>query len=298
MKVAFWSSSRNSGVTSCALAAAYLGAQAMDMRITILDNHYHDSMMHELIAGSLRPGAGHYREPRDYSWQWYRPGYYSGCANGGGYISMELVEEHLWFRYDEMPGTESMYEKDFMRMLKKADSGERICFVDTEGHNNLSTKLILDEADLVVVMLPSNLKMVEVFFDEYSSIIGKSLLVFNKCRLEDRLARKKLCEKNRIPSGRVVTMPYVESVQKMVGVGRFRRFLMDNATSSQPVEGYAYLAAISRILNVIEKEYRRGREQQRAGQLEHYAEQARELCAERTGKLLRTADYGWKVYEE
>lgn len=271
----------------------------MDMRITILDNHYRDSMMHELIAGSLRPGTGNYRESRDYSWQWYRPGYYSGCANGAGYINMELVEERLWFRYDEMPGSESMYEKDFMRMLGKADSGERICFVDTEGHNNLSTKLILDEADLVVVMLPSNLQMVEVFFDEYSSIIGKSLLVFNKCKLEDQLLRRRLCEKNRIPHGRVITMPYVESVQKMVSVGRFRRFLMENATASQPSEGYAYLAAIARILNVIEHEFRRSIAVQRAQRMEQYSEKARrEFPAAICGKRLRTADYGWKVYEE
>lgn len=296
MKVAFWSTSRNSGVTSCALAAGYLGAQAMNMRITLLDNHYRDSMLRELVSGPGGAGIQNYRDPRECSWYWTRPGYYSGSFSIFGDTSVELVEEHLWFRYDDISLCGSLYEREFMSLLKKADNGERMCFVDTEVNNNLSSKLILDAADLVVVMLPGNLNLAEVFFEEYRSILGKSLLVFNKSRIEDQLARRRLCEKYRIPPGRVVTMPYVENIKKMVSVGRFRRFLMENATSEQPREGYAYLAAVGRILNVIERENRRVMHQRHQHE-DKTREKVNDMAADQkdTGKMLQTNEYGWEL---
>lgn len=265
MKVAFWSYSRNCGVTSCTLAAGYLGAMTKNMRITLLDNHFGESMMRELVSGTGCSGLKNYWQFGSNNWFRYMPGYYAGCTNGAGDTNMELVEEHLWFRYDDLALSESMHEREFMTLLGKADKSDRMCFVDTEGHDNLSSKLILDAADLVIVMLPGNLSMAEMFFEEYRSLMNKSILVFNMCRLEDQLARKRLCEKYRIPMGRVVTMPYVENIKKMVSVGRFRRFLIENAASCRQGQGYQYLAAVGRLLNVIEKEQERFRQKEAEG---------------------------------
>lgn len=64
-------------------------------------------------------------------------------------------------------------------------------FIDTESNQNLSTKQILYDADIVVVNLSQNSKNIYDFFENYTSLREKAVYIVGKYQPEKRWNRKR-----------------------------------------------------------------------------------------------------------
>lgn len=256
MKVAFWSNSHTGGVTLCTVAAAIIAAGLQEMKVVIMSNHSDNYDTENALfenkwalldcKASIFPGYD-------------KDGYALKVADCSGRriyrdSLLELDPGRLWLeclpRFGDSSYFETNYAGRFLNGLEERE--DEYYFIDTQGSGNLCTKQILEEADLVVAILPADCAHRKLFFKEYESVLSKSLIVLNRYFSRDIDEPERLSTSYGINRERLFVLPYSDEIKRAFDSGRIYELLKPGENGREPGQ-YRFTAAIMQLTEYIKQ---------------------------------------------
>lgn len=197
MKIAYWSYHRGCGVTSNLAAVALTGVLAFPIKITMMENHYNSNGISQyFFPHCFTKGVA---EEENY---YLGPGVmeHPACRRSRKvnsvreqYPVIEMLKGALYYMPQinrQLNLLDLDYQQNLLPILNQFKKPEDLVFIDTGHGNCVSSKMILDDADMVVVTLPQDLEAIHFFFQNYSSLVPKAFFIignYNKkhtCNLE------------------------------------------------------------------------------------------------------------------
>ena len=169
MKVAFWSDFRGAGgVTGSLAAISAVCVLHYHRNIALSSNHFSNHSLQDCF------GKTPFQEGRGRATYCY-------CYGETEYFRM-LWEVYTpsdppMFRCQLMEGLYLLYPPDLLEpsLFRETVPKDMLSFLDVTGERHSSTNQALEEADIVAVFLPQNMAAIRTFFEQYSSLIPKSI---------------------------------------------------------------------------------------------------------------------------
>jgi hypothetical protein len=130
-----------------------------------------------------------------------------------------------------------LVHRELFRCLEKFCD---IVFIDTQSHGNASTIQILQDADLIVVNLDQDIQTWEDYFDNYESLLEKSVFLVGRYQKDYHWNLAKLRRRFHIPRQKIGAIPYNMELQMAMQEGRILQFINRNYMRTTQAEN-AYL---------------------------------------------------------
>lgn len=245
MKIAFWSNIRQGGGVSTNLACmAAITAIAGMGRSILLENHYNVNNLAGILlsperTAMLRESSQYYSK---YGIEYILKRLYTG-ESGERLIrraSIPLLYSSIYYLPQSYIVNKEVFNyefdlvhKDLFQCLERFSD---IVYIDTESNGNASTIQILQEADLIVVNMNQELASWEDYFENYESLLHKSVFLVGRYQREYSWSVLKLRRKFQIPRDRIGAIPYNMELQAAMQEGRMLQFLNRNYLRNIHVE--------------------------------------------------------------
>ena len=126
-------------------------------------------------------------------------------------------------------------------------------FVDTETNQNLSSRVLLSEADLVVVNLDQEPGHLKDFFENYSSIQDKAVYVIGNYKSELPWNLNKICKEYAIPGDKIGIVPYHMDLEDAMLQGKLLQFLNCNYYKAPDRETEEFMRYVKRAAGMVRK---------------------------------------------
>jgi hypothetical protein len=218
------------------LGQAYLGTSNVKMQHAVGTNYYDGGGMEGLLRRIYR---GDYQ------------------TNIIPQYRKEIIPKHLYY----IPQTRVIHSEifdyelnhDIHTLLQLIDENSEICFIDTACRNNLSSKNILDEADLIVVNLCQNAMLLEDFFLNYSSLIPKAVFLVGNYTAHSNISSKRIAMKYDIPYDNITVIPSNEMYRNAFLTGNVVEFISRNYICDKDNPNYHFIHAVRRAAHMIIK---------------------------------------------
>jgi hypothetical protein len=268
LKIAFWSNAKKAcGVSSNLAAISVATVTRYPYSAVTLENHLCQNNLGKAFLGTSQAtmiyevGANYYDGGgiEGLLRRIYRDDYDVDILKS--YLK-EVINQHLYyipqsrvlhndiFNYEFHHSNESLFEllNDF------AD----ISFIDTASHNNLSSNTILEEADLIVVNLCQNERILEDFFLNYQSLIEKSIFIIGNYSSHSMMSCKRISKIYDIPWENIVAIPTNEFFHNAFHHGRVVEFITGNYMCGRESPNYLFIQSVKKATHIIIKkaEYR------------------------------------------
>lgn len=238
MKIAFWSNSRREcGVTTNLACMSAMMSIAGVGKTVLLANHYN---RYGGIGDILLNDKDFLEKDRDRNWN-YRKSIdhllkviYTG-ADGSGHlrdIAVPLLYTSMYYLPEGFIFNKEVFNYDFSlvhnELFKILNDFADYVFVDTETNQNLSSKLILHNSDLIVVNIAQNPFLIREFFDNYSSMAEKAVFLIGKYQQELAWNYSRICYEYKIPRNKIGIIPYNMELSESMTSGRMLQFINRN----------------------------------------------------------------------
>ncbi|HHV13703.1 MAG TPA: hypothetical protein GXX75_25890 [Clostridiales bacterium] len=145
------------------------------------------------------------------------------------------------------------FEYGIEHLLKMMEGYADISFIGTASHHSLSTKTILQKADLIVVNLCQNQSILDEFFLNYSSLISKSVFLISSYEYHTKLSLKKISHMYDIPLENLVAIPENELFQVACMNGGVKDFIDYYNGCSRESPNFLFMHAIRKATYLILK---------------------------------------------
>lgn len=256
MKVAFWSNVRGkSCVTSNLACISIISAlNHPGKRMIVFENHQNimnleTTYMHEQTEAVVN-----------------EPVRYTVGAGTGLRRVFQLVEEERAVSEDKFLGCtrdflgrqlvyvpagnelnaevfEYQMNRDCLRTLNFLERYAKVVIVDTSASPLESSRRILREADLVVVNLSQNERMLSHFFRNYSEIRKKAFYVIGNYEENSTLSRERIIKKYRLNAEKIGIIPHNIDFQDAISQGNLIPFLVNHFNCRKRNGNYAFMKA-------------------------------------------------------
>lgn len=273
MKIAFWSSARGrSGVTSNLACISIATAMKYSYKSLLIENHYQRNKLGNILryqwAGLEREENYHFKHIGiDYIINQFSNRRYDGRRNQFIYntnqstakvikeAALEILDNTLYYIPASYQFNQHTFDYNLNGNIKEIlDAAEKfadLIYIDTSNHNNLSSKVILDEVDLVVVNLIQNASMIQSFFDNYSSIQNKCVFLVSNYNKNSKLNLNKISKTNSIYKPNIAAIPYNIEYQEAVSRGTVVEFLVRNYTCGRKNPNYSFIREVKKAAVMI-----------------------------------------------
>ena len=169
----------------------------------------------------------------------------------------EIIYKHLYY----IPQSRMLlseifdYELDHCMepLFHMIEENAELCFIDTESNNNLSTKLILNEADLIVVNLCQKSSVLDDFFLHYSSLLSKSIFIISNYNTHSIYTIKQIAKLYQIPPENMIPIPVNERYRDAYLGGRVYEFISRNINCSKDNPNFYFIHSIKKASQLIIK---------------------------------------------
>lgn len=169
--------------------------------------------------------------------------------------TLEIVDNYLYYLPTNMVMPQSIYDfamyDNVKNILAGAEELADIVYVDTSKENHLSSKVILDEVDLVVVNLQQNIKQLKYFFQNYSSLLEKCVFLISNYNPNSYLTLKKISSIFTIPKSRIAGIPYNEDYREALVRGSLVEFLYRNIDCGHYDPIYPFIDEVENAVSMI-----------------------------------------------
>lgn len=170
--------------------------------------------------------------------------------------SLGILEDRLFYIPTDYVSNHYMYEYKLYHIIKdllsELDQFADITYIDTSSHK-LSSKIIIDEADLIVVNLLQNSKMLEDFFSNYSSIFHKCVFLISNYQMNSHININYISSEYLIHRDRIVAIPSNDDYQLALQEGSLVGFLARNYKCNSSNPNYVLTKQIKRAVHMIHK---------------------------------------------
>lgn len=259
VKVAFWSNANGpSGVSANLAAISVASAISYPYTITVMENH--------ICSNNL--GQSYYSN-HNLKYIRERGVYYEGGGiegllrkvHRGDFLKEEvsdyretIINNHLYYipQSKVIHNNTFSYElyinaQSFFNLLEKTTD---IIFIDT-AKDNISTKTILEESDLIVVNLIDDPVIHEDFFTHNSFLRDKSIFLVGMTADISGQHRTKLSDKYQIPFERIVEIPYNEFFNRAFHTGRVVEYISTNYQCDKSDDNFPFIQSIRKATKMI-----------------------------------------------
>lgn len=272
MKISFWSNVRGTaGVTTnlaCVSALASLGGQC---RSVLLENHYSLSGIGDILLLPEKLKA--FREQGEY-YNHYGIEYvlkrlYSG--EPGEKLVHHAVIPLLFAQIYYLPQgkivNKEIFNYEFNLVHEKLFSAlselSDYIFIDTETNQNLSSNVILSQADMIVVNLDQNPVHLQDFFTNYVSVQEKAVYLIGNYRPEAEWDIVRICKEFHIPRDKIGIIPYNVELQGAMMEGHLLQFLNRNYQRPSDMENEYFIRYVKRASRMVRRNMLEVRKQKR-----------------------------------
>jgi uncharacterized protein YutD len=169
--------------------------------------------------------------------------------------SIEILNNSLYYIPPSFAANSYTFDYDLYGyinpILDVLESFADITYIDTTNENNLSSKIILDAVDLVVVNLVQNATDINNFFENYSSILSKCVFLISSYHKENELSLNKISKSNSINKESIAAIPYNVEYQDAVSNGTIVEFLSRNYSCKKTNPNYDFVREVKRAVYMI-----------------------------------------------
>ncbi len=263
MKIAFWSNSSDACSVSANMAAVSVAAVirypftliAMENRLSI-NNLGMAFLGHSHVAGMYEVGTNYYDGSgiEGLLRKIYRGSYHAGML--GSYLK-EVISDHLFYIPQSGVIHNDIFEYELNHsihpLLNMVEGYADICVIDTASHNNLSTKTILEEADLIVVNLCQKQSILEDFFLNYSSLISKAVFIIGNYDIHTKFNVRRIANMYEIPAEDIIPLPYNELYNNAYSRGNVVEFISRNYSCLKDNPNFIFIQSVKKATYIIIK---------------------------------------------
>lgn len=275
MKIAFWSNSRGmSGVTSNLACISALSSLMSGKKAVLFENHFDVNNLGDVLGTE-------YREKEILC---EASGYgVSGMGNQGGESSHlremfeEIVQEcpayaglsfeksvsyvnrHLYYlcgakSYQEE--TREFFLQDNLKLLLSVmNEYMDIVYVDTASSHHKSSRIILQEADRVVVSLSQNPKLLDYFFRNFSDIRKKAFYIIGNYNSTSEFDKEYIRREYNIPDGQLGVIPHSVAFADAMAKGRLLSFLQENLNCETDNPNFGFIKEAKESARKLGKDF-------------------------------------------
>lgn len=267
MKVAYWGNGRKSGVTCALTAIGVTAVLAYPFKITLFENHYNkNGVLRYLFPRKWQycvgesvyrdpflktPVYGNYLTNQSYTMEQsysLNESYtlMDGGENSFAYPVIELLERGLYY-VPQFTSNADLYDYQFqcdlLPLLKKY---QEIAFIDTQRENTISSKVILEDADIVVVLLRQNMDEIQSFFQNYSSLVPKAFFIISDYQKKSPVNLQKIVSEFGFRRDCIGVIPHSEEFGLAAAYGRMIEYISSNYMSSEEKESRYFMQELKK----------------------------------------------------
>lgn len=264
MKIAFWSNANDKcGVTANLAAVSVASVIRYPYSVITMENRLCSNNLGRAFLGNSRAGRMMNEAGTNYYdgsgmealvRKIYRGDHYSGMLR---HYAKEIISRHLYYIPQSRTIHSEIFDYEFDRcihpLLGMLEEFADICFIDTASHQNLSTKTILEEADLIVVNLCQNQSILEDFFLNYSSLAAKAVFILSDYNTHTKYGYKRIACMYDIPLENISVIPRNELYQNAFTSGNVVEFISRNYACPKESTNYLFMQAIKKATYQIIK---------------------------------------------
>lgn len=261
MKVAFWSNSSGRAGTTGNMACISIICSLLKRKSILFENHFSLSGLEQVLVNRKRSPVALLRE----EFSFYDPvgidGLLRRIHSNHTYeqlmedVSMKFLDNELYYIPRNSSINPEYFEYELNQVIKPLmdylNKLFELVFIDTAANDTLSTKTILEEADLVVVNLCQNKAILEHFFTNYSSIIDKSIILIGSYQEESKFRLKNIRRRYQITEEQVAIMPFNMEFADAMNNGNLVEFIMRNFSCQKQDENYLFISQAKRAADMI-----------------------------------------------
>ncbi len=267
MKIAFWGNGNySSGVTSNLACISIASTIEYSYKAIIIENHQQKNKLENVLMYNLRYRLQELQNESRYSGMNHLLNYYymdtkarenKECStNIIKEASLEVLYNKLYYLPTDYVSNHYTYEYNLYvtikELLKELDEFADITFIDTCSHK-LSSKIILDEADLIVVNLIQNQSMIKDFFENYSSIIRKCVFLISNYHSGSIMNIYQISKVHLINPTHIVSIPYNVEYQQALYQGTVVEFLSRYYNCEKENPNYKFVKQVKLAVRMINK---------------------------------------------
>ena len=263
MQISFWSNYERSGVSSNIAAIGVMLSHIYPCRIVLMEDHVSNKSLDKILIGNR---FENYNYAGNFSMVAETIGSFYGTSDkkslkrdvyfretGGRRIS--ILEDNLSYIshdpvVDQQGGDFDMYVRLTKAMSEASRNGEML-LIDAHSGFGLTSKIVLDASDLIVVNLRQDEGVIEDFLKNYSSITYKCVFLLGSYKSIPWLHKREIAMKYGLDEKKIAVIPYNSDFEMAVLKGRVADFIIDNYKCRQQSPDYGFIHDLKYATNLI-----------------------------------------------
>lgn len=275
MKIAFWSNAKGSiGVTSNLACISVASVMRYSLKAVLWENHTQRNTLEQAL---LCKHTNHYLNEVDnyhihpvgmtHLMNQFAFGKYSISTHKFNTqpdypkrqviqeASYEILNERLYYIPTSFEVNRELYDYDLYSnvnlILQSLDTFADLIYIDTSNKNSLSSKVILEEADVVVVNLNQSPSLIQDFFENYSSIQSKCIFLISSYQKQSCFNINSISKLHSINKSQIAIIPYNLEYQEAVSQGTIVEFMSRNYSCKRKNPNYNFVNQVKKAVEMI-----------------------------------------------
>ncbi len=257
LNIPFWSNEKRSGTTANLAAVSVMCTLKSAYRVTLLENHYSEKnlgkmllpfpkahLVKEEVIYYLGHGISDCLVPKVIK---------SDCIRAGGPF-LEILEERLYYML-QMQAAGNLFELEFanliLPMLRKKEQMAQLWMIDTECNQNVSSKILLNEAELIVVTLRKEFQSIVNFIKNFSEIKQKSIFLITDFEHYKQDSELDSLFKEEFQKEQLIFVPNCPEFKEALNQGRCVEFISSHIGCTTEESCYIWIRTIESVADLI-----------------------------------------------
>lgn len=172
--------------------------------------------------------------------------------------AVALLNQQLYYIPQSRITNREFFENEFQQILYPLltaleEFGDYV-YIDTASNGYMTTKTILEEADLVVVNLSQEQAVWEDYFSNYRSLDQKAVYMIGSYQEASNLNLNNLIRKYKIPRDKAGVIPYHTELKDSLSEGTLLKFLTRNYTCTKKDDNYLFMKSLKAAADMVMKQ--------------------------------------------
>lgn len=258
MKIVFWSNVHGqAGTSSNMLAAAMMNDLMYGSRSILLQTQFEMNQLEiPLLSENRRELIRNYNIGVDRLIQGIRSGMNakqlltSSCIT----LSKQCI--------DFLPGTNTKYREIYEKGLKEtfqeiivlAEACYEMVYIDASAGMNDFVEMIFEQADIIIVNLCQNKRVLEDFFKRYDINYDKMLFIIGNYDVASEYTINNLCKKIKsLKRELTFAVPYNTEFRDAMSRAQLTEFFLQNIGCEKDDDNYIFIQELTSLIHLLQK---------------------------------------------
>nr|WP_315104083.1 hypothetical protein [uncultured Catonella sp.] len=273
MLVAFWSSAEiRTGVTTNAALVSHFYAQRYKKKIALFENHVPEKYGLEDILVGKKHLPFLFEEPiyynRNNNINYIYGRMKAGLSIGGfSNAALHMADGRLHY-FPQFSSNPDLFDYEMNKIIDKlldelSDRYE-IVFSDLKRLNTMTTKRIIERADLIFISLPQDDIDINGILNDYSINKEKICFIVSRYKKTGDMNFEEFISGSDIGDERISYIPYYESLERICRNGNLSSFLSKNLWSTRGERSYELVSQLRKLTGFIKNQVEKNIEKELA----------------------------------